>query len=427
VRLDCVSRRQVLRVAVAGIGIAGAGLRAQAPGAPAVALLVGNTSYNPNDDDLPPARKCLVDLEAELHRLGYTTRVLHDPPAAQVLDALDAMRRTVADDARTTAVFYFVGHGFQSNAENFLIPAGGNLESRPAELARRSLCVERDVFSRLERPADAAATVILFDACRTLEHPRGPDDSHNQTMPPDGCHVAFATSPGQPAFAPADPQRHTFFAEALVTELAATVPSRSVLATLEGVRVKVARAVNSIDSITRAFGENAQRPELASNVRGDPSWILVDAPRETHLADKPPGAVAHASDESLEIERSRQEDRARAERAARTAGLDLDIAAFSAGRPARAVEDATRAVQGDKYAALRVAETLPLPRAGELIERTDYGRWMAFAAWLGNGIAAYRLSLYFRNVDHRDAEAARYLRLARVNHYTPPRQLDPSR
>jgi Caspase domain len=415
VRPGGLSRRQVLRLAAAGIGLAGAGLRAQAADAPAVALLVGNTSYNPNDDDLPPARKCLVDLEAELRRLGYATRVLHDPPAAQVLDALDAMRHAVAADARTAAVFYFVGHGFQSNAENFLIPAGGDLESRPAELARRSLCVERDVFRRLERPAGAAATVILFDACRTLERPH-PDDGHNQTMPPDGCHVAFATGPGQPAFAPADPQRHTFFAEALVTELAATTPSRSVLATLEGVQVKVARTVNSIDSITRAFGENAQRPELASNVLGDPSWILVDA-RE----------AARPADEASEIERMRQEDRARAERAARIAGLDLDIAAFAAGRPPRVAEDAKRAAQGDKYAALRVAETLPLPRAGELIERTDYGRWMAFAAWMGNGIAAYRLSLYFRNVDHRDAEAARYLRLAHANHYTPPRQLDPSR
>ena len=425
-RLDGLSRRQVLRLAAAGIGLAGAGLRAQASGAPAVALLVGNTSYNPNDDDLPPARKCLVDLEAELHRLGYATRVLHDPPAAQVLDALDAMRRTVAADTRTAAVFYFVGHGFQSNAENFLIPAGGNLESRPAELALRSLCVERDVFSRLERPAGAAATVILFDACRTLERPRGPDDSHNQTMPPDGCHVAFATGAGQPAFAPADPQRHTFFAEALVTELAATAPSRSVLATLEGVRVKVARTVNGIDSITRAFGENAQRPELASNVRGDPSWIPVDEPQASQRDDAASG-VPRQRDDALEIERLRQEDRVRAERAARIAGLDLDIAAFAAGRSSRVAEDAKRATQGDKYAALRVAESLPLPRGGELIERTDYGRWMAFAAWLGNGIAAYRLSLYFRNVDHRDAEAARYLKLARTNHYTPPRQLDPSR
>ena len=48
-------------------------------------------------------------------------------------------------------------------------------------------------------------------------------------------------------------------------------------------------------------------------------------------------------------------------------------------------------------------------------------------AYLGNGIAAYRLSEYFRNVDRRDTEAARFLNLARSNNYTPPRQLETGR
>src|SRR5688572_11465403 len=94
-------------------------------------------------------------------------------------------------------------------------------------------------------------------------------------MPPDGCHVVFATGPGKRAFAPNDPQRYTLFAEALVTELDVSPPDRSVLLTLESVRVKVARKVNSIEPIVRAFGRNAQEPELASNVSGDPKWIVA--------------------------------------------------------------------------------------------------------------------------------------------------------
>jgi hypothetical protein len=114
--------------------------------------------------------------------------------------------------------------------------------------------------------------------------------------------------------------------------------------------------------------------------------------------------------------------------AARAARLDLDAAKLTANQPPRVVEDIRHALQGDKYAALRVAETLPQPSGGgELIERTDYGRWMIFAANLGNGIAAYRLSLYFRNVDRRDAEASRYLAMARAAQYTPPRQLESGR
>ena len=115
-------------------------------------------------------------------------------------------------------------------------------------------------------------------------------------------------------------------------------------------------------------------------------------------------------------------------RAAQAARLDLDVSKLSASLGPRVAEDIRRALQGDKYAALRVAEALPRPtRGGELIERTDYGRWMIFAANLGNGIAAYRLSEYFRNVDRRDAEASRYLALARANQYTPPRQLESGR
>ncbi|MGZ5242087.1 MAG: hypothetical protein ACXWCN_18370, partial [Caldimonas sp.] len=115
-------------------------------------------------------------------------------------------------------------------------------------------------------------------------------------------------------------------------------------------------------------------------------------------------------------------------RAARTARLNLHTAPLEASLGARGAEDIRRSLQGDKYAALRVAEALPRPAAGgELIERTDYGRWMIFAAYLGNGIAAYRLSEYFRNVDRRDAEASRYLALARANQYTPPRQLEAGR
>jgi hypothetical protein len=411
--------RRSLLAAAAAMAAALRAHRAPAaePSSPAVALLVGNTSYNPGDDDLPPARRCLADLDAQLRRLGYSTRVLHDPTVADVGAELERMRRTVAAAPGTTAVFYFIGHGFQCGGENYLVPAGGDLESSPRELARRSLSVERDVFARLQRPAGPAATTILVDACRTLDGPPRPDEGHNQTMPPDGCHVAFATGPGQRAFAPADPQRHTFFADALVLELEQSTPGRSVLATLEVVRARVVNQVNGNDAIRAAFGENAQQPELASNVTGDPAWIAAAAPAAA--APEPAQAAA--------VERRRAEDRALAERAAAAAGLDVDAAAFAAGRPPRVAEDARRALAGDKYAALRVAEALPPPLAGELIERSDYGRWMAFAAYLGNGIAAYRLSLWFRNVDRRDAEAARYLRLARAAHYTPPPQLDPTR
>lgn len=461
-----VDRRSLLQggAAAAALTALHAPLRAQS-GAPAYALLVGNTSYNPNDENLPPARKCIADLEQRLQRFGFSTVVLHDPPIDQVQAELEKLRRAVNGDPRAAGVFYFVGHGFQSNAENYLVPAGGNLQAAPAQLAKTCLSLEKEVFTRLTRPAGPAATVIMIDACRTPDRPRTPGEGYNQTMPPDGCHVAFATGPGKRAFAPADPQRHTLFAEALVAELDASPPDRSVASTLESVRVKVARKVNSIEPIVRAFGKNAQEPELASNVTGDPKWVPAvalagSAPRpggqDGGPVAVPAGDVSSAraeldaareagtpeqalerlralqrrlreGDELHDIASLRIRDLEKVLTAARTARLNFDVPSLVAGKPERFAEDVQRALRGDKYAAMRVAETIGRSPGNELIERTDYGRWMIFAAYLGNGIAAYRLSEHFRNVDRRDTEASRFLNLARANNYTPPRQLDAGR
>ena len=244
-----------------------------------------------------------------------------------------------------------------------------------------------------------------------------------------------------------------------------TDPSRSIFLTLETVRVKVARKVNSIDTIVRAFGRNAQEPELASNVTGDPQWVVgagvASAPAARPTADSPPVVVPAGDASPARAELDATRDLASPDEAitrlkdllqklpegselndiaqlrlksletvlsaARTARLNLDVSQLVAGRPPRFAEDVQRALRGDKYAALRVAEAIGRPGGTELIERTDYGRWMIFSAYLGNGIAAYRLSEYFRNVDRRDAEASRFLGLARANNYTPPRQLETGR
>jgi hypothetical protein len=418
------------------------------------ALLVGNTSYNPAEENLPPAEKCLRDLEPQLKRFGFEVVTFHDVPVAQVQSEVVKLQRAVAADPKMPAVFYFVGHGFQSNAENFLVPAGGDLNAVPAQLSKTCISLEKEIFTKLKRPVGPAATVIMVDACRTPDRPRSPGEGYNQTLPPEGCHVAFATGPGKRAFAPNDPQKDTLFAEVLVAELASSPPDRSILLTLESVRAKVANRVNAIPTIVRVFGQNAQQPEVASNVTGDPAWApgAASAPASATPIAPPSAAnaelaavraidsVEEAADrlraflqknpegDEADIARLRLKDLETVLAAARAARLDLDAAKLTANQPPRVVEDIRHALQGDKYAALRVAETLPAPSGGgELIERTDYGRWMIFAANLGNGIAAYRLSLYFRNVDRRDAEASRYLGMARANQYTPPRQLESGR
>jgi hypothetical protein len=475
--VDGARRRRLIQAAAVGAALPAAALlgRSAAAVTSGHALLVGNEAYRPSDENIGPARKCITDLGAQLQRFGFSVTTLFEPTLDQVRGGIDQLRRAVAADDRLPALFYFVGHGFQSNAENLLVPAGGNLDAKPEELARASLSLERDVFSRLTRPLGPAATVILVDACRTPDRPLKPPEGLNQTLPPEGCHVAFATGPGKRAFAPQDPNQYTLFAEMLVAELASARPTGSVASSLERVRSRVLRRVNGIDVIVKLFGRDAQSPELASNVTGDPIWIGA-APAPAPLADPPavpavaastaspgPSAPAGAPSEvdmaraSEELEaiaaltspedayrrlkaladklpdgdvadlvKLRLRDLERVLGAARTARLNPDLGVLQ-GQPPKVIEDAQRALRGDKYAAMRVAEALSPPGSGELIERTDHGRWMSFSAHLGNGIAAWQLSLHFRNVDRRDAEAARYANLARANNYIPPRQLGSDR
>ena len=209
--------------------------------------------------------------------------VLHDAAIAQVQAEVAKIQRAVVSRPDLPAMFYFVGHGFQSNAENFLAPAGGDLEVALAQLSKTCISLEKEIFVRLKRPIGPAATVIMVDACRTPDRPHMPGEGYNQTLPPEGCHVAFATGPGKRAFAPNDPERHTLFAEVLVHELDASPADRSMLLTLESVRAKVANRVNSIPTIVRVFGKNAQEPELASNVSGDPPGHRR-RPRPGHVA-----------------------------------------------------------------------------------------------------------------------------------------------
>ena len=219
------------------------------------ALLVGNTSYNPREENLPPALKCVRDLECAAAALwlrgrGPSRRV--DRPGAGGGGEDPARGRGAARPAG--GVLF---RRPRLPVERRELPRAGR--RRPRGRGRRSC---RRPASRWRRRSSSAssgrsarsATVIMVDACRTPDRPRTPGEGYNQTLPPEGCHVAFATGPGKRAFAPNDPEKNTLFAEVLVEELDASPADRSVLLTLESVRAKVANRVNSIPTIVRVFG-----------------------------------------------------------------------------------------------------------------------------------------------------------------------------
>ncbi|MDE3011597.1 MAG: hypothetical protein KGI67_11980, partial [Pseudomonadota bacterium] len=92
------------------------------------------------------------------------------------------------------------------------------------------------------------------------------------------------------------------------------------------------------------------------------------------------------------------------------------------GMPEEQRHDIVRAARGDKDAAARLGRNY-LKDAGNGPYATRYEGWMQYAAALGNGIASYELSGFYRAADQPQL-ASRFESRSRELGYTPPPSLD---
>ena len=164
--------------------------------APRKALVIGNSAYqfgvlrNPAND----ARA----IGAELQRTGFEVSLGVDLPRRQMLEAIDAYGRAVAQ-TKAIGLFYFAGHGVQLAWRNYLLPTDAVLE-RAEDIHAK--CV--DVNALIERIGRAAnpMNVIILDACR--DNPFAQDGKVeqkglSQLDAPPGTLIAYATAPGNVA------------------------------------------------------------------------------------------------------------------------------------------------------------------------------------------------------------------------------------
>ena len=84
--------------------------------------------------------------------------------------------------------------------------------------------------------------------------------------------------------------------------------------------------------------------------------------------------------------------------------------------------DQAKALDGDKDAAFRVANMFESGTNGVPHDERRMVQWLRHASELKNGIASYRLYLYY-NSRGMDRDAVRYENLAREQGFTPPTRL----
>jgi Caspase domain len=128
-----------------------------------VALLVGNNGY----ENVPRLSTAINDARAlgeTLRKLGFRVLVGEDQSRRSMSEALLAFDRTIA--LGDTALFFFAGHGFEINGQNFLLPI-----DVPAAVDGQEELV-RDASFALERIVDrlqargARIAILVLDACR---------------------------------------------------------------------------------------------------------------------------------------------------------------------------------------------------------------------------------------------------------------------
>ena len=449
------SRRTVLQWAAAGAGLLAAGpgiaqlgALADGPEPPRLALLIGNREY-PGGEDLPPIHKNVRDLRQALEKRGFSVTDALDLDLPRARELMAAFAATVkAAPADATVFFYFSGHGAQVDAENLLVSARLDPKARPETLTSGSLALTKDVIGQLPARPDGL-TIAVIDACRTSIKASSAGEGLNQVEAPAGCLIAFATGAGKPAIAPNNENANTFYTASLVKVLnsaSGETPFQDLFRL-----VKSDTQNTMLEFPVKIVREFAQVPFIAENtrVRRRIAPRIPDAPPPPPRKEEEsvawarlekliwPADVAREATSYLKeypdspLAGSAQVARDGAREAAailRRNDVRLYRSAFELlpDLPAEVATDIVKAGRGDKDAAARLGQRNH-PETGTLGRGVDklgrYEGWMQYAAALGNGIASYRLALYYRRTGQIQ-EASEYESLARSLGYTPPPAMD---
>ncbi len=176
--------------------ICAAGVTAQQPDR--YALVIGNGSYS-GLGELKNARNDATDMAAALTDLGFNVTTLLDADLIQMEEAISRFAKQLAGSPNTMGLFYYAGHGVQSNGINYLIPTDARIpeESYLKVRAEPLQAILEDLQSAKNR-----LNIIILDACRDNPFSWARSGTRGLTVvssQPPGSIIVYATSAGSTA------------------------------------------------------------------------------------------------------------------------------------------------------------------------------------------------------------------------------------
>lgn len=159
-----------------------------------LALVIGNNNYN-GTSKLENAINDAKAVSDVFEKLGYDVIYKEDCNSSDYGNLLLEFDERIKDyDA---SIFYFAGHGFQFDGENYLASIECPIESPNKHICERT-CIRLTEITEILKKSSTKVNIIIIDACRQ-SFGRGVSTSFTQVNAPEGTIIAFSTSPGESA------------------------------------------------------------------------------------------------------------------------------------------------------------------------------------------------------------------------------------
>ncbi len=175
--------------------------RAQAEAEPErIALVIGNGAYRGLGALANPVADARL-ISATLASLGFDVVLLLDSDLDAMKGQVAAFgRRLRASGPDAVGLFYYAGHGVQSEGRNYLLP----VDAEPTDPADLDLMgVEANWVLRQMESAGNATNIVILDACRNnpfVARTRSISQGLARLDAPTGSFIAYATAPGDVAY-----------------------------------------------------------------------------------------------------------------------------------------------------------------------------------------------------------------------------------
>jgi hypothetical protein len=201
-------------------------LRAEDPGPHCVgdpltgdrfALVLGNSDYGPSEQ--VSGVKDAKDMACDLKQLGFDVDWFADAHIGEMQAALELFAKKIANPKVKVVLFYFSGHGFQQDGENYLVPKAASYKLAGLLKLKDVL----DVFSVNQQPD--VVKIIILDSCRGVESvlvdgkkPAVPGLAKVQNETSQNVVIGFATIYNRTAAA-GSPKENSPYTAALLAHL----------------------------------------------------------------------------------------------------------------------------------------------------------------------------------------------------------------